>query len=162
MPTISVRDAANVIQSVNIPNDDGRAAAAASRSVALCNEDAAKVPALGQAAMAASMPVAIASNQSPVPVRVLLSAGVARQLSVTSSTQNQALTAGIRAISILARGGDVRFSIGNTAQTATGTSHYIASGERLDFDVAGLATPHIAVIHGPAATNCTLEVSELN
>lgn len=178
MATVTIKDAGGVDRVINVPNDDGRAAAAASRSIALCNEDQTtlnarasettlaaintKTPALGQAAMAASVPVVIASNQSRFPTGILLAAGVARQLSVTATSQNQALTAGIRAISILARGGDVRFAIGNTSQTASGTSHYIASGERLDFDLASLSTPHIAVIHGPAATNCTLEVSELS
>lgn len=167
MATITVKDAAGVNQTINVPNADGRAAAADSRSVVLCTEDRTslasidtKTPALGQAAMAASQPVAIASNQSPVPARILLSAGTARQLSAGASSANTALTAGIRAISIFARGGDVRFAIGNTSQTASGTSHYIASGERLDFDVAGLATPNIAVIR--VGSDCTLEVSELS
>jgi hypothetical protein len=160
--TILVKDANNADQAINTPNANGRAAAAASRPVVLATEDAAKVPALGQAAMAASTPVVIASNQSRVPTGILLAAGVARQLAVTNTSANTALTGGIRAISILARGGDVRFAIGNTSQTASGTSHYIASGERLDFDVSGLSTPNIAVIRGPLAVDCTLEVSELS
>jgi hypothetical protein len=127
-----------------------------------------KVPALGQAAMAASTPVVIANNQSRVPTSILLAAGVSRQLAVTSTSSNTVLTPGIRAISILARGGtvgtegDVRFLLGNVAQTATSSSHYIAPGERLDLDVSGLATPNIAVIQGPASVDCTLEVMELN
>jgi hypothetical protein len=159
--TITVKDANNADQTINTPNANGRAAAAASRPVVLATEDAAKVPALGQAAMAASTPVVIASNQSRVPTGILLAAGVSRQLAVTNTSANTALTGGIRAISILARGGDVRFAIGNTSQTASGTSHYIASGERLDFDVSGLSTPNIAVIRG-AAIDCTLELSELS
>lgn len=168
MATLNVKDASNNIQTINVPNADGRAAASSSRSVALCDEDRTslasldtKAPALGQAAMAASQPVVIASNQSPVPARILLAAGTARQLAAGASSANTALTAGIRAVSIFARGGDVRFAIGNTSQTASGTSHYIASGERLDFDVAGLATPNIAVIRG-GGIDCTLEVSELS
>jgi len=160
MATITIRDSTGASQAVNVPNDDGRAAASASRSVALCNEDAAKVPALGQAAMAASIPVVIANNQSRTPVGVLLAAGTARQLAAGASSANTALTAGIRAISIFARGGDIRFAIGNTSQTASGTSHYIASGERLDFDVSGLSTPNIGVIR--VSADCTLEVSELS
>ena len=87
---------------------------------------------------------------------------MSRQLSVGVSSNNTALTIGTRAISIFARGGDVRFAIGNTSQTASSTSHYIASGERLDFDVVGFNTPNIAVIHGPSSTNCVLELTELN
>ena len=102
------------------------------------------------------------SNSNPMPSKILFAAGVARQLAAGASSANTALTAGIRAISILARGGDVRFAIGNTSQTASGTSHYIASGERLDFDVSGLSTPNIAVIRGPGGVDCTLEVSELS
>jgi hypothetical protein len=169
MATITVKDAAGADQTINVPNADGRADALTSRSVALCNEDRTslasvdtKTPALGQAAMAASVPVAIANNQSRIPTGILLAAGVARQLAAGASSANTELTAGIRAISILARGGDVRFAIGNTSQTASGTSHYIASGERLDFDVSGLATPNLAVIRGPESTDCTLEVTELS
>ena len=167
MTTLNVKDASGATVSVNVPNADGRAAESASRSVALCTEDQStlnsintKTPALGQAAMAASTPVAIASNQSRVPAGILLAAGVARQLAAGAASANTALTAGIQAISIYARGGDVRFAIGNTSQTASSTSHYIASGERLDFDVSGLATPNIGVIR--ATSDCTLEVSELN
>jgi hypothetical protein len=160
MATITVKDAAGVDRVVNVPNDDGRAAAAASRSIALCTEDAAKVPALGQAAMSASSPVVIASNQSRIPAGILLAPGTARQLAAGASSANTALTAGIRAISILARGGDIRFAIGNTSQTASSSTHYIASGERLDFDVSGLSTPNIGVIR--VSADCTLEVSELS
>jgi hypothetical protein len=176
MATITVKDAAGVDRVVNVPNDDGRAAAAASRSIALCTEDQttlaarasettlaalnAKSPALGQAAMAGSVPVVIASNQTRSPVGILLAAGVARQLAAGASSANTALTAGIRAVSILARGGDIRFAIGDTSQTASSSTHYIASGERLDFDVSGLSTPNIGVIR--VSADCTLEVSELS
>jgi hypothetical protein len=137
MSTIIVKDGAGSNQTIEAPNPNG------------------------QATMANSAPVVIASNQSNVPTKVLLAAGVARQLAAGSASANTALTTGIKAVSLLARGGDVRFLIGNASQTASSTSHYIASGERLDFDVSGLSTPNIGVIRGPAATDCTLEVSEL-
>lgn len=41
MASINVLDASGSTVSVNVPNADGRAAAATSRSVALCNEDSA-------------------------------------------------------------------------------------------------------------------------
>lgn len=83
---------------------------------------------------------------------------VARQLAAGATSVNTALTASADRISIFARGGAIRFSIGSTSQTATGTSHYIASGERLDFRLPD--TPNIAVIRADE-TDCTLEVSEL-
>lgn len=47
MPTLNVKDAGGSTVSVNVPNADGRAAAATSRSVALCNEDQAILSGLG-------------------------------------------------------------------------------------------------------------------
>jgi hypothetical protein len=85
-------------------------------------------------------------------------AGVARQLPAGAATANTALTSTCRRISIHARGGNIRFAIGSATQTATATSHYIASGERLDLAVP--ATPNIAVLRADA-TDCTLEVMEL-
>lgn len=84
--------------------------------------------------------------------------GVARQLSVTSSSANTALTTTCRRISVFARGADIRFAIGSTSQTASSTSHYIANGERLDLVVP--ATPNIAVIRA-GSIDGTLEVMEL-
>lgn len=46
MATLNVKDASGATVSVNVPNADGRAAAAVSRSVALCNEDSARLPQL--------------------------------------------------------------------------------------------------------------------
>ena len=101
------------------------------------------------------------SLTNPMPSKILLAPGIARQLAAGASSANTTLSIGTKAISILARGGDIRFAIGNTSQTASGTSHYIASGERLDFDVSGLEPPNIAVIRGPGGVDCALEVSEL-
>jgi hypothetical protein len=85
--------------------------------------------------------------------------GAARQLPAGAANANTALTSTCRRISIHARGGNIRFAIGSTAQTASGTSHYIAQGERLDLCVP--ATPNIGVIRADA-TDCTLEVTELS
>ena len=253
MPTIDVKDAANITRTIEQPNANGRAAATASRPVALSTEDkivldavattvtlqgsltetapvsdtassglngrlqriaqritsllavlptalgagggikvdgsgsplpvsnttlplptgasteatlaaaSGKLPAtLGQKASAASLSVVVASDQSNVPVKSLLSPGVARQLTTVVTTVNTTLTVGIRAVSIFSRTSDARFRIGTGAQTATATSHYIAAGERLDFDTSGLAAPAIAIIFGPAAVATVLEISELN
>lgn len=84
--------------------------------------------------------------------------GVARQQAFTSASANLALTSTCRRVSILARGADCRIAIGSTGQTASATSHYMASGERMDLAVP--ATPNIAVIRA-GSTDGTLEVSEL-
>lgn len=84
--------------------------------------------------------------------------GVARQLAAGSASANTVLTSSVGRISIHARGGNIRYSIGSSSQTASGTSHYIASGERLDIRLPD--TPNIAVIRADS-TDCTLEVSEL-
>ena len=92
-------------------------------------------------------------------VEPLGQAGLARQLTAGSTTSNTALTAGVFRISMRAVGADIRFSIGNGAQTATTSSHFIANGERLDFAVPGAA--NIAVLRN-GTTDGTLEVTELS
>lgn len=99
------------------------------------------------------------------PVEPLGSVGVARQLVVTTTSANKRLTAGVTRISIFARNADMRFAIGNIAQTATATdgavaSHYIAAGERLDLAIPGtVTTPNIAAI--ALAGGGVLEITEL-
>lgn len=84
--------------------------------------------------------------------------GVARQLAAGATSTNTALTASCRRISMRAVTADIRYSIGSSAQTASSTSHLIASGERLDLAVP--ANANIAVIRD-AATSGTLELTEL-
>ena len=84
--------------------------------------------------------------------------GVARQLAAGAASANVALTSTCRRVSIHANGAAVRFAIGSSAQTATATSHYLASGETKDFLVP--ATPNIAAIRG-GTTDGVLEITEL-
>ncbi len=93
-----------------------------------------------------------------LPVDTLAVVGLARQLAAGAASANTALTASCRRISIFARNADIRYSIGASAQTASSTSHYIATGERLDMDVP--ANANIAVIRA-GTTDGTLEVTEL-
>ena len=83
---------------------------------------------------------------------------VARQLAAGAASANTALTSTCRRISIHARGADIRFAIGSTAQTASATSHFIASGERLDLGLP--STPEIAAIRA-GVVDGTLEITEL-
>ena len=85
--------------------------------------------------------------------------GAARQLTAGAASANTALTTSVGRVSIYARSADIRYSVGSTSQTASSTSHFIASGERLDIDVP--ATPNIAVIRA-GTTDGTLEVTELS
>ena len=84
--------------------------------------------------------------------------GVGRQLAAGDTSANTALTDGIYRISMRAVGADIRFAIGQGAQTATATSPFIADGERLDFAITNGA--NIAVIRD-ASTDGVLEVTEL-
>lgn len=85
--------------------------------------------------------------------------GVARQLAAGAASVNTALTSTCRRISMMAIGANIRYSIGSTSQTANAsTSHYIASGERIDLRLP--STPNIAVIRA-AGTSGTLELTEL-
>ena len=103
------------------------------------------------------------SNDSgnAVPTEPLGIPTVARQVTVTVTSANTQLTAGVKRISMKARGCDMRYSVGSTAQTANAsTSHYIEVNERLDIAVP--VGGHIAVIRDTAATaNGTLCISEL-
>ncbi len=91
-------------------------------------------------------------------VETLGTPGVARQLTAGAASANTALTTSVRRVSIYARSADIRYVVGSSAQTASATSHFIASGERLDIDVP--ATPNIAVIRA-GTTDGVLEVTEL-
>jgi hypothetical protein len=89
--------------------------------------------------------------------------GIARQLAAAAASANVALTSTCRRVSLFARGADIRYSIGSSAQTATttsgvATSHYLAQGERIELAVP--ATPNIAAIRA-GTTDGTLEITEL-
>lgn len=88
------------------------------------------------------------------PLRV---PGVSRDLAAGASSANTALTTTCRSATIYASGADIRFLVGSTSQTALATSHFIASGERLD--IALPATPNIAVLRN-ASTSGTLMMTE--
>lgn len=93
-----------------------------------------------------------------LPIEPLGQAGVARKLTAGASSANTALTSTCKRITMRAVTADIRYAIGTSSQTATTSSHFIASGERLD-----LAVPlgaNIAVIRD-AATSGTLELTEL-
>lgn len=97
-----------------------------------------------------------------VPTEPLGAPGVSRQVSATNASTNTVLTVGVGRVSVHCRGANARYIVGSTSQTANATtSHWIADGERLDFDVP--ATPNIAFIRDSAATvNATIEISELS
>jgi hypothetical protein len=85
--------------------------------------------------------------------------GVARQCTAGSASANVVLTAGVTRVSVYARGADIRFAVGSGEQTASGTSHFIAQGERLDFDVP--ANANIAATRA-FGVDGVLEISELS
>lgn len=99
------------------------------------------------------------------PVTTLGTPATARQLAVTGTTANQALTTTVRRISIHARGCPMRYSVGSTAQTASATtSHFIDQDQRLDIEVP--ANGNIAAIAIPPWGSSTtgsgqLEITEL-
>ena len=89
---------------------------------------------------------------------VNLEVGVARQISYGAASVNLALTTTCRFVSLVAAGGThVHYQIGIGAQTATGTSHYLPTGQRITLAVPFGA--NIAAIQGSAAG--TLYISEL-
>jgi hypothetical protein len=87
---------------------------------------------------------------------------VARKVTVTTANANTVLTTTCRRISIKATACDMRFAIGDVAQTASATtSHFIEKAERLDFAVP--LNANIAVIRDSAATaDGVLHITELS
>ena len=87
--------------------------------------------------------------------------GTARQVTVTTTSTNTTLSAGVKRISIKARSCDMRYAVGAAAQTASATtSHFIEAGERLDIAVP--VGGNIAVIRDSlAGVNGTLCITEL-
>ncbi len=90
---------------------------------------------------------------------------VARQLSVSGTTANQALTSTCRRITIRARGCPMRYEVGVGAQTASATtSHFLDQDERLDLSVpAGANIAAIAIPPWGSSTTGTgsLAITEL-
>ena len=117
---------------------------------------AAKRALLNWATLLARVPAQVTPGL--LPVDTLATVGVARQLAAGAASANTTLTTTARRITIHANGAAIRYAIGTGAQTASATSHYIASGERLDWDVP--ANAQIAVIRA-GATDGVLEVSEM-
>lgn len=116
---------------------------------------------IGQKAMAGSLAVTVASDQSRMAVDCLGRPTAARQLAFAATSAATDLTSGITRISIVARTADCRFKVGTTADTglaATTTDHLCMQNERLDINVVSPA--RIAVIRD-AAVSGTLELTEL-
>jgi hypothetical protein len=85
--------------------------------------------------------------------------GTARTITIGATTVNLALTSTCRFISIIAAGGThCHYQIGVGAQTATASSHYLKTGERVILAVP--VDANIAAIQGTGAST-TLYISEL-
>jgi hypothetical protein len=84
--------------------------------------------------------------------------GTPRTIAVGASSVNLALTSTCRFVSLITGAGThIHFSVGVGAQTATSSSHYLRTGERITIAVA--PNTNIAAIQGSAAG--TLFISEL-
>lgn len=85
--------------------------------------------------------------------------GTARSIPIVATSTNLVLTSTCRFIALIARGGThCHYQIGIGAQTATTSSHYLATGERVVLSVPYDA--NIATIAGSGAST-TLYISEL-
>lgn len=108
MTTMPVKDANDVDVDIQLPNANGRAAAAASRPVALSTEDlaavtamSAKLPAtLGQKTSANSMAVVVASDQGAIPVggaQITASGNFTRPANTTAYSSGQIIAESVTA-----------------------------------------------------------------
>ena len=107
------------------------------------------------------LPSALVANAGRLNVETLGVPGTSRQLTAGSSSANVALSANVYRISIYARNADIRYAIGSGAQSAGGSSHFIAAGERLDLALPA-TSPNIAVIRAGGSTDGILEITELS
>lgn len=93
-----------------------------------------------------------------------MSFGGASSITSNSATAPvvQALTPGVRGISITARNSDgfIGFADGNNP-TAGAVVHYIAAGERLDIDLSSFSAPRVGVLYGPAGAPAIFNISEM-
>lgn len=86
--------------------------------------------------------------------------GTPRTITLGVTSANQALTSTCRFVSLICTGGThCHFTIGVGAQTATASSHYLKTGERITVGVP--AGANIAAIQG-AGSSTTLYITELN
>jgi len=91
---------------------------------------------------------------------ILLGLGGAKSVAAGStSARVQLATSGIVGVSITATGADIRFALGNSSVTASGTSHYLPQGQSRDFAVS--ASQYIAAIRN-GSTDGVLEITELS
>ena len=104
--------------------------------------------ALGQAAMAASMPVVLASNQSRILVEPLGTPSAAQKITTSGTSGNVTLAAGTTRVSIYATKA-AYFNIGTGSLVAASTNFFIGDNERLDFNVT--AGGKLAAIQDSAA-----------
>lgn len=82
-------------------------------------------------------------------------------LTTTGTSAPQALTSGIRAITIYARDNDAYIKVGDGTQTASATSMFVGVGDRIDIDLSIYKNPYIAVINGPTGSTSIIHVTEL-
>ena len=93
------------------------------------------------------------------PSTTAFSLGAARSLALGVTTANIALTTTCRFVAITPAGGThCHYQIGSGAQTATSSSHYLRTGERIVLAVPPNA--NIAAIQGTGAST-TLYITEL-
>jgi hypothetical protein len=93
------------------------------------------------------------------PSTTAFSLGASRSITLAATSVNQALTTTCRFVSIKCAGGNhCHYIIGVGAQTATASSHYLRTGERIVLAVPPNA--NIAAIQGTGAAT-TLYITEL-
>jgi hypothetical protein len=93
------------------------------------------------------------------PSTTLFSLGASRSLAIGAASANIALTATCRFVSLIPVGGNhCHYQIGVGAQTASASSHYLKTGERITLAVP--AGSNVAAIQGTGAAT-TLYITEL-
>jgi hypothetical protein len=103
--------------------------------------------------------VTTASTFLTEPSTTAFSLGASRSITLAATSVNLALTTTCRFVSITCAGGNhCHYIIGVGAQTATASSHYLRTGERIVLAVPPNA--NIAAIQGTGAAT-TLYITEL-
>lgn len=178
MATITVKDASGTNQIIQAPNSNGQATSANSAPVVPASDwtpniptgaatsanqatgnaslsnietNTGRIPSQGQAAMAASLPVVLASNQTPVPTTTPLAAPVVGQIKIAVTNTAVQLPSNVLVNGIVIKAKSTNNAAGafiggagvTTTDDGTGTGYKIVPGEAMSFAVPNSNTIYI-------------------
>lgn len=93
-------------------------------------------------------------------MKLLVGATLGRVITSSGTSSSTSLTAGTRAIMVIARTSDAYVKVGDGSQTVDATGVYIPVGVPIHFSTVGMTAPAIGVINGPLGATSNVHVTE--